>query len=176
MPAMPAPPAYLASLLATILVPALGGTLGIAGMIALADLAELPLMLAPFTTSIVLVMAAPESAFAQPRNVIGGHVVAALSGLLVVATLGDSPWYAAAAVGLAIAAMQATGTMHPPAGINALIMVVAHPSWTFLFVPVAAGATCLVLFSLAYNGAIEALAARKAVKAKAARPPPVEAG
>lgn len=139
------------SAIARILTPAIGGSLGIAAMIALAGVASLPLMLAPFTTSIVLVMSAPGSAYARPRNVVGGHVLSALSGFAVLYAFGDTPWFAALAVGLAIAAMQATDTMHPPAGINALIMVVAHPSWTFLFVPVLAGALCLVAFAASYH-------------------------
>jgi CBS-domain-containing membrane protein len=52
------------SILVRIFAPAIGGALGIALMIALAGVANLPLMLAPFTTSIVLVMSAPGSAFA----------------------------------------------------------------------------------------------------------------
>lgn len=148
--------------IARILLPAIGGALGIALMIALAGVADLPLMLAPFTTSIVLVMSAPASAYARARNVVGGHVLSALAGLAVVYALGDTPWFAAFAVGLAIALMQATETMHPPAGINALIIVVAHPAWTFLFVPVLAGAICLVAFAQSYNRLTAALARPRA--------------
>jgi CBS-domain-containing membrane protein len=158
-----------------IFAPAVGGALGIALMIALAGAASLPLMLAPFTTSIVLVMSARGSAFARARNVVGGHVMSALAGLLVLHLLGDTHWYAALAVGLAIAAMQATETMHPPAGINALIMVVAQPAWTFLFVPVLDGALCLVAFAKSYHALVDAVAgARDEAKGKTAdagRPP-----
>ncbi|MDB5569761.1 MAG: hypothetical protein JWN93_944 [Hyphomicrobiales bacterium] len=140
-----------------ILVPALGGALGIGLMVGLADAASLPVTLAPFTTSIVLLMAAPASAYARARNVVGGHVLSALAGLLVALVAGDSPWMAAPAVGLAIAAMQATDTMHPPAGINALIMVVAHPSWTFVLMPAGLGALILVAFAWSYHRAAGAL-------------------
>jgi CBS-domain-containing membrane protein len=161
--------------LARICAPAIGGALGIALMIALAGVANLPLMLAPFTTSIVLVMSARGSAFARPRNVVGGHVLSALAGLVVLHVLGETPWFAALAVGIAIAAMQATDTMHPPAGINALIMVVAHPAWTFLFVPVLAGAICLVLFARGYHAMVDWLELRRHVAqrktADAERPP-----
>ena len=167
------------SFLASILGPAVGGALGIALMIALAGVASLPLMLAPFTTSIVLVMSAPGSTFARARNVVGGHVVSALAGLVVVHLLGDTHWYAALAVGLAIAAMQLTETMHPPAGINAMIMVVARPEWTFLFVPVLTGAICLVTFATSYHRFIAALAhAAEGAKSKTAdaeRPPQAKA-
>jgi CBS-domain-containing membrane protein len=140
-----------------IFIPALGGTLGILLMVALGDIAHLPLMLVPFTTSIVLVMSAPETPFARPLNVLGGHILSAACGLAVLWALGDSPWLAALAVGLAIAAMQATDTMHPPAGINAMIMVIAHPAWTFILMPVAAGALVLVAFSYVYRDVAQRL-------------------
>lgn len=144
---------YLPPFVLRILLPAIGGGLGIALMIELAGVAHLPLMLAPFTTSIVLVMCAPASSFARPQNVFFGHVLSAVAGLVVVSALGDSQWYAALAVGLAIALMQGTDTMHPPAGINALVMVVVHPSWTFVIVPVALGAVALVVYAWTYHRA-----------------------
>jgi CBS-domain-containing membrane protein len=140
-----------------IFIPALGGALGILLMVALGEIAHLPLMLVPFTTSIVLVMSAPETPFARPLNVLGGHILSAACGFAVLWALGDSPWLAALAVGLAIAAMQATDTMHPPAGINAMIMVIAHPTWTFILMPVAAGALVLVAFSYVYRDVAQRL-------------------
>lgn len=137
-----------------VIAPALGGGAGIALMIAFAGAADLPLMLAPFTTSIVLVICAPASRYARARNVLGGHVLSALAGLSVLLVAGPDPWFAALAVGLAIALMQASDTMHPPAGINALIMVLAHPSWTFVLMPVASGALVLVSFAFVFHRAI----------------------
>ncbi len=75
-----------------------------------------PLVIIPFATSIVLVIGSPEVEPAQPRALIGEHVVATLVGLAVLHLTGPSAWAAAAAVGLAIVAMYATGTFHPPAG------------------------------------------------------------
>jgi CBS-domain-containing membrane protein len=74
------------------LITALGGGLGIGVMVALASWADVPLAVVPFTTSIVLVMAAPESKQAQPRNIVGGHVLSALCGLAIVALFGSNPW------------------------------------------------------------------------------------
>ena len=133
---------------------AAGGALCIALMQDLATRTNHPLMLVPFATSIVLVMGLPESAPAQPRPLIGGHLVATLVGLLVVTIAGPSPWAAAVAVGLAIAAMQVTGTFHPPAGINALIVVSYDLPWRFLIVPVAAGAVLLTLCALAWHNVV----------------------
>jgi len=130
---------------------AVGGGLGIGAMVGLATLAGLPLLVVPFTTSIVLVMAAPHSEQAQPRNIVGGHVLSALCGLGVLELLGHDPWLAALAVGASIGAMQLTDTLHPPAGINALLMVSAAVSWKFVLIPVAVGALVLVGFAYVYH-------------------------
>jgi CBS-domain-containing membrane protein len=129
----------------------IGGGLGISLMVALATLSGLPLQAVPFTTSVVLVMAAPDSPQAQPRNILGGHVLSALAGLGVWLALGESPWAAGLAVAIAIAAMQLTRTLHPPAGIHALLFVTMKLSWVFVLVPVALGAVILVGFAFAYH-------------------------
>jgi CBS-domain-containing membrane protein len=130
---------------------AAGGALCIGLMEYLSARAEFPLMTVPFATSIVLVMGMPEAAPAQPRPLIGGHLVATLVGLAVLNLAGPSPWAAALAVGLAMAVMHATGTFHPPAGIDALIVVNYGLSWAFLAVPVAAGAVLLALCALVWH-------------------------
>jgi CBS-domain-containing membrane protein len=136
---------------ATIGAGAVGGGLCIGLMEYLSVRADYPLMAVPFATSIVLVMGTPEAAPAQPRALIGGHLVATLVGLVVVKLAGPTPWAAALAVGLAIAAMHLTGTFHPPAGIDALIVVISGLSWSFLLAPVAAGAVLLALCALAWH-------------------------
>jgi CBS-domain-containing membrane protein len=138
-------------LLRRTLATSIGGGLGILLMVALATWSGLPLEAVPFTTSVVLVMAAPESPQAQPRNIVGGHILSALAGLLVWLALGTSPWAAGLAVALSIAAMQLTRTLHPPAGIHALLFVTMKLSWIFVLVPVAAGALMLVGFAFVYH-------------------------
>jgi len=64
---------------------------------------------------------------------------------------GPHAWAAAAAVGLSIRAMYITGTFHPPAGINPLLVVSGNLPWTFLFVPVLAGAVLLTAFALLWH-------------------------
>ena len=130
--------------LTRVVYPAVGGAFGILVMTAFGQVAHLPLMMVPFTTSIVLVMATPLSLFARPRNILGGHVLSAVAGFAVLWTLGSNPWMSAIAVGLAIALMQISDTLHPPAGINAFIIVMQAPDWSFFFVPVTAGAVMLV--------------------------------
>ncbi len=134
-----------------VVVPAVGGTIGIAGMVLLDRLTQVPLMMVPFATSIVLVMATPLSLFARPKNIIGGHLLSAAAGFAVLWLLGSSPWFAAPAVGLAIALMLMTDTLHPPAGINPFLIVTLAPTWHFFFVPVALGAVLLVLIAWVYH-------------------------
>lgn len=109
------------------------------------------LLIAPFGASCVLVFALPESPLAQPRNVIGGHVISAAAGLLMLTLLGDGPIAIAAGVGLAISAMQATATLHPPAGANPIVVISAGAGWSFIAVPVLAGAVMIVLLALIYH-------------------------
>jgi CBS-domain-containing membrane protein len=130
---------------------ALGGAIAIGLMELLSAGGAYPLFAIPFATSIVLVMGAPEAEPAQPRELVGGHLVSALVGFAVLAALGPAAWAAAAAVGLAIVAMHLTRTFHPPAGINPLIIVINGMPWTFLLVPVAVGAVLLALFALVWH-------------------------
>ena len=137
-----------------ILAGAAGGALAIGAMELFAARSEMPVMAIPFATSIVLVLGSPEVDAAQPRALIGGHLVASLVGLVVLGIAGPQPWAAALAVGLAMVAMHATRTFHPPAGIDPLLIVVNNMPWTFLFVPVAAGALALALFAYVWHLAV----------------------
>lgn len=109
------------------------------------------LVLGSFGASCVLVFGFPESPFSQPRNVIGGHVLSSLVGLLFLHFLGPQWWSMALALATAISVMQITRTVHPPAGSNPLIVFLSAAGWDFLFTPTALGACVLVIFALGYN-------------------------
>ena len=47
--------------------------------------------------------------------------------------------------------MYLTSTFHPPAGIDPLLVVANNLAWTFLFVPVLAGALLLTLFAYVWH-------------------------
>ena len=64
-------------------------------------------LIAPFGASCVLVFAIPQSPLAQPRNVIGGHLISTAAGLSVFYLLGQTPLAFALGVGLAITAIVA---------------------------------------------------------------------
>jgi CBS-domain-containing membrane protein len=73
------------------------GLAGAGGFLTILALAEARLtlgtvlLIAPFGASCVLVFALPESSLAQPRNVIGGHVISTAIGLMVLSLIGASP-------------------------------------------------------------------------------------
>lgn len=138
-----------------ILAGAAGGAIAIGIMELLSLHATFPLAAIPFATLIVLVMGSPETRPAQPRALVGGHLISALVGLVVLAIAGPQPWAAALAVGLAMAAMHLADAFHPPAGINPLIIVVNQMSWSFLLVPVAAGAVLLLAFAWLWHNRVQ---------------------
>lgn len=127
---------------------ALGGGIGLYAMQLLAEMGHFPIALVPFATSVVNVISLPDAPPAQPRALIGGHLISTVVGLSVLSLFGSSAFAAALAVGLAIVAMHFTRTMHPPAGINPLIIVTSSLPWSFLVMPVLVGV--LLLTALAY--------------------------
>ena len=115
------------------------------------------LLMGTFGASAMLLFGAPQVPFAQPRNVIGGHVVSALVGITAYKLFGDASLIAPAlGVAGAIAAMHITGTLHPPGGGTALLMatgdqaVIQYGYFATVF-PVATGTATLVAVALIIN-------------------------
>jgi CBS-domain-containing membrane protein len=133
---------------------ATGAALAIASMEAFSARAAFPLMAIPFATSIVTVFGTPQADPAQPRALIGGHLVSTVVGILAVKLCGPAAWAAALAVAVAMIAMHLSRTFHPPAGIDPLVVVVNNMSWSFLVVPVAAGAVLLTLFAFGWHNLV----------------------
>ena len=108
-------------------------------------------LIPPFGASMVLVMAVHESPLAHPKNVFFGHLISAFSGVLVYAIFGLSHLSIGLGVGLAIFLMMITNTVHPPAGANPIIAILGAKGAGFIFIPVAAGASFIVIFAVIYN-------------------------
>lgn len=130
---------------------------GLGGFVAVYLLAQVTqslgglLLIAPFGASCVLLFALPKSPLAQPRNVIGGHLISTFVGLTVLTLLGSHPLAMGLGVGLAIMAMQITGTLHPPAGGDPLVVIAAGAGWSFLAMPVLFGTVALVAVAFGYH-------------------------
>lgn len=133
------------------LVSGLGGAGAIWLLAALTESLGQLLLIAPFGASCVLLFALPQSPLARPRNVIGGHAISALVGLLVLTFLGNGVLAMGIGVGLAIALMQFTGTLHPPAGGDPLVVILTGAGWSFLLQPILVGTAILVFLAWVYH-------------------------
>ncbi len=139
----------------------IGAFLGIAAVAWVSHLVfegrDLSLMLGSFGASAVLVYGAVRSPLAQPRNLIGGHILSAVIGVLCWKLLNQHVWLAeAVAVASAIALMHATRTLHPPGGATALIAVIGSPAihklgFLYVLLPATLGPLILLAVALLVN-------------------------
>jgi CBS domain-containing membrane protein len=116
----------------------------------------LPWLVAPIGASAVLLFAVPASPMAQPWPIIGGNAISALVGFAVGEALGHGAVACGIGVGLAIAAMSVTRSLHPPGGAAALTGVlgsalVSDAGWWFPLAPVALNAVILVAVGLLFH-------------------------
>ncbi len=118
---------------------------------------DLTFLIGSFGASAVLVYGAVKSPLAQPRNLVGGHVLSGLIGVACYQLFGETVWIAAAmAVSLAIVTMLVTKTLHPPGGATALIAVIGGTKvhdlgYFYAVVPAGSGAIILLIVALLVN-------------------------
>lgn len=114
---------------------------------------DLVLIVGSFGASAVLIYGAIKSPLAQPRNLVGGHVLSALVGVTSFQIFHSHLWLASAvAVATAIAVMHLTKTLHPPGGATALIAVIGGEKihqLGYLYVLMPAGGGALILLATA---------------------------
>lgn len=139
----------------------IGGFLGVA-LVAwinqhVFDGTDATLLIGSFGASAVLVYGAIRSPLAQPRNLIGGHMISAVIGVTAWQVFASVPWLAAAAaVSTAIAAMHLTRTLHPPGGATALVAVIGSDrihdmGYLYVLMPATAGPVLLLGVALLVN-------------------------
>lgn len=114
-------------------------------------------LIGSFGASSVLVYGVIQSPLAQPRNLIGGHLISAIIGVTVQKLVPDVIYITAPlAVSLAIVFMQITKTLHPPGGATALIAVTGSESiknlgYWYVISPVLLGSLILLIVALFFN-------------------------
>ena len=114
-------------------------------------------LIGSFGASSVLIYGVINSPFSQPRNLIGGHVISALTGVTIHYLIPGELWLSAAlSVSLSIVFMQMTKTLHPPGGATALIANIGSEKIKqlgFLYVlsPVLSGVLILLAVALIFN-------------------------
>ncbi|ANW95947.1 HPP family protein [Wenyingzhuangia fucanilytica] len=115
------------------------------------------LLIGSFGASSVLIYGEIQSPLAQPRNLIGGHVISAFIGVTMFKLFPDTMWLTASlAVAFSIVLMQYTKTMHPPGGATALIAVIGTEKikalgYLYVIAPVLTGTIILLLVALIFN-------------------------
>ncbi len=118
---------------------------------------DLIMIIGSFGASAVLIYGAIRSPLAQPRNLIGGHILSAIVGVTAFKIFGGHPWLSASlAVSTSIALMHLTKTLHPPGGATALIAVIGSDSvhslgYLYVLMPVTLGATVMLIIALFVN-------------------------
>lgn len=118
---------------------------------------DLVMVIGSFGDSAVLIYGAIKSPLAQPRNLIGGHLVSAIIGVTSYQMLHTHIWLAASvAVATAIAGMHVTKTLHPPGGATALIAVIGSQKihdlgYLYALIPTGAGAVIMLVIALLVN-------------------------
>lgn len=114
-------------------------------------------LIGSFGATAVLIFGATNSPLAQPRNLIGGHLISAIIGVCIYKLIPDTLWLSASlSVSLSIVAMQITKTMHPPGGATALIANIGSEKiknlgFYYILSPVMSGVVILFIIAMIVN-------------------------
>ena len=114
-------------------------------------------LIGSFGASSVLIYGVINSPMAQPRNLIGGHLICALVGVTFYKLLPDQVWLSSAlSVSISIVLMQITKTLHPPGGATALIANIGSSKihalgYLYVLSPVLTGAVILLVVAIIFN-------------------------
>jgi len=141
--AAPPRPQSRSTLLSTLTILGALATLAAVGM-----LTGLPLLFPPLAASMALIAAGSALPLAQPRNVIGGHVVSALVGFTAVALIGSGVAATALAGAAALGAMLLLRLSHSPAVGTAVIVGATAPSAPVFLEVLVLAALILVAFGM----------------------------
>ena len=109
-------------------------------------------LIASFGSTMVLLYGYPESPFAQPKNIILGHFLTALIGIVFLNFV-PLPIFLniPIAVGFGVMFMILFKVTHPPAGGNPIIIIIGSVSFDYLLTPVLIGSIIVVMFGVIIN-------------------------
>ena len=109
-------------------------------------------LIASFGSTMVLLYGYPESPFAQPKNIILGHFLTALIGIIFLNFV-SLPIFLniPLAVGFGVMFMILFKVTHPPAGGNPIIVIIGSVSFDYLLTPVLIGSIIVVMFGVIIN-------------------------
>ena len=109
-------------------------------------------LIASFGSTMVLLYGYSESPFAQPKNIILGHLLTALIGIIFLNFV-PLPIFLniPLAVGFGVMFMILFKVTHPPAGGNPIIVIIGSVSYDYLINPIILGALIVILFGVVLN-------------------------
>ena len=114
-------------------------------------------LITTFGSTVVLVFGYPDNDFAQPKNVLLGHLLCTLIGIIFVTIfkITQDRWVFFLAIGIAVGIsvllMMAFKITHPPAGGNAIVVMLTQDSFQFLIFPIMVGAITIIIGGVIYN-------------------------
>ena len=117
---------------------------------------RLPILMVPLAATSVILYTLPASPLARPWAIVVGNVVSAVVGVVVAHWVPNLLLASGLAVGLAILAMGATRSLHPPGGSTALLAVLGGPTvasagYSYALLPVGVNSVLLVVFGVLFH-------------------------
>jgi len=109
-------------------------------------------LIASFGSSMVLLYGYPENTFAQPKNILFGHVLTTVCGMFFLYFV-PLPIYITIplAVGVGVGLMIILSVTHPPAGGNPIIVIMGSVSFDYLINPIISGTIIILVFGIILN-------------------------
>ena len=109
-------------------------------------------LIASFGSSMVLLYGYPENPFAQPKNILFGHVLTTICGMFFLYFV-PLPIYITIplAVGVGVGLMIILSVTHPPAGGNPIIVIMGSVSFDYLINPIISGTIIILVFGIILN-------------------------
>ena len=109
-------------------------------------------LIASFGSSMVLLYGYPENPFAQPKNILFGHVLTTICGMFFLYFV-PLPIYITIplAVGAGVGLMIILNVTHPPAGGNPIIVIMGSVSLDYLINPIISGSIIILVFGIILN-------------------------
>ncbi len=106
----------------------------LAALVSITMVLDEPLLVPSFATSAAIIACLPELPVAQPRHVVGGHLLGAVAGYLLLAVDVNIGVQVTLAVTLSVGAMLLVRVLHPPGAATAALVVLDEPRILAFFV------------------------------------------
>jgi CBS-domain-containing membrane protein len=112
---------------------------------------SLPLLIAPFGASTLLLFGRPSSPLSQPINLFGGYLIGSSVSFAAAALFPGVLMATAISLGISLMLMTALRVTHPPAGAIPLIAFASPVDMLELVEAVAVGSTTLMIVALLFH-------------------------